>query len=495
MTLQPNGDLKRQAVGGAVWGLARFGTEQVFRFAVFAFLARLLSPTDFGVFAMATIFVEVGRILCFSGLAESLIRAEHADDELSETLFWAALIRTGLVFAGLALLSVPAAAALGQPQVAHVIVALGACLFMEALTTVHSARATRAFRNQRLTIIALVCNFVAGASTVVAAFQGLGIWSFVVNQVVYGLLGIILLWSSFPWAPKFRGMSRKAVAATMSFSGHIMMAQVLNVAGSRIQDFVTGRFLGPALLGQMRVGGRVFDMMYQGMITPLAAVALPTLSRLQDDNQGFRNAFSRMAALSGLAACPAMLGFAAVGADAIPLLFGAQWSEVTPVVRILGLMAPAWVLSAFVGPTLTALGRGDTVMRYAMLQIVAVLTLALLAVRFGLVGIATAVVVRTYLMLPIQLWLFRRATGMSPWEVLGNLVPSMGSALAMSGILMLVEPSIRAWIDDPIPRLCVMVPLGVAIYGGVLLLVWRRFTLRQIEGLRSVIASRRATSP
>lgn len=474
-----------------MWGLARFGTEQVFRFAVFAFLARLLTPADFGVFALATIFADIGRILCFSGLSESVIRADESDDEISETIFWAGLIRTTLVFAGLAALSMPAAAALGQPQVAPVILALGGCLFMEALTTVHSARATRAFRNQRLTIIALICNFAAGAATVVAASQGLGIWSFLVNQVVYGSLGIVLLWSSFPWAPKFRGMSRRAISATFGFSSHIMAAQVLNVAGGRIQDFITGRFLGPSMLGQLRVGGRVFDMMYQAMITPLAAVALPTLSRLQDDNQSFRNAFSRMAALSGLAACPAMLGFAAVGADAIPLLFGAQWAEVVPVVRIIGLVAPAWVISAFAGPTLTALGRGDTVMKYAMLQIVAVLTLSLVAVRFGLIGMAVAVVARSYLMLPIQLWLFRRATGMGPWEVLRNLAPSMSSALVMSGALLAIEPWVWAWIDQPIPRLAVMVPLGALIYATVLIVVWRRFTLLQIEGVRAVIASRR----
>jgi PST family polysaccharide transporter len=485
--LQASRDLKRQAVGGAAWGLARFGAEQVFRFAVFAFLARLLSPADFGVFALAAIFVDIGRILSFSGLSESLIRADSDDDALSETLFWSAMIRTGLVVAGLAVLSVPVALALGQPKVAPVILALGGCLFLEALTTVHSARATRAFRNQRLTFIALACNFSAGAATVTAAYQGLGIWSFVVNQLVYGVLGMALLWSSFPWAPRFRGVSRRHLADTLGFSSHIAGAQVLNVAAGRIQDFVTGRFLGPTQLGQLRVGGRVFDMMYQAMITPLAAVALPTLSRLQDNSETFRNAFSRMAALSAMAACPAMLGFAAVGADAIPLLFGSQWAEVVPVVRILGLVAPAWVLSAFAGPTLTALGRGDTVMRFAMLQIAAVLAISLAAVRFGIVGMAIGAVIRAYLMLPIQLWLFRRATGMGPWAVLRNVVPPMGSALVMIGVLLALEPTIQAWVGQPILRLCVMAPMGAAIYGGVLLLVWPRFLFRQVEGLRSVL--------
>lgn len=480
-------DLKRQAAGGAAWGLARFGTEQVLRFAVFAFLARWLSPADFGLFALATIFVDIGRILAFSGLSESLIRAEVADDELSETLFWSAIVRAGAVFVSLAALSIPAAHALGQPQVAPVIVALGGCLMFEALTNVHSARATRAFHNRRLTVIALVCNFSGGAATVAAAYGGLGIWSFVINQMVYGVLGMALLWTSFPWAPKFRGVSRRRLKETFAFSGNIMLAQVLYTVGNRAQDFVAGRFLGPSALGQLRVGGRVFDMMYQAAIAPLAAVALPTLSRLQGDNQAFRNAFSRMTALSALITCPAMLGFAAVGGDAIPLLFGPQWAEAASVMRILSLVAPAWVMGAFGGPTLTALGRGDTVMRYACLQIVTVLAASLFAVRFGLHGMAIALVVRTYLMLPVQLWLFRRASGMGAWEVLRNLVPPMGAALVMTGALLALQPAIQGTIGAPILRLMVSVPLGVVLYAATLLLVWRRFLFQQVDAVRGVL--------
>ncbi|OJU12154.1 MAG: hypothetical protein BGN86_08995 [Caulobacterales bacterium 68-7] len=481
------GKLTRMAAGGAFWGLTRFATEQVFRLIVFACLARLLSPSDFGIFALAVIFVDLGRILAFTGLSESLIRAESADDELSDTLFWLAIARGGAVFVSLAALSIPAARIIGQPQVAPVIVALGACLLLEAMTSIHVARATRAFRNRRLTLIALVCNFAGGAATVFAAYKGAGIWSFVVNQVVYGLLGIVLMWSAFPWAPRFRRPSRARLNEVLGFSGQVMAAQLLFVLGSRAQDFVAGRFLGPASLGQLRVGGRVFDMMYQAMIAPLAIVALPTLSRLQNDPEAFRKAFARMAALSAMITCPAMLGFAAVGTDAIPTLFGQQWAEAASVMRILSLVAPALVLGAFGGPTLMALGQGATVLRYAVLQVVTVVVASLFAVRFGLHGLAVALVVRTYLLLPVQLWIFKRASGIRPWEVLRNLIPPMGAALVMAGILLALEPWVRGLIGQPVLRLFLTVPLGVVLYGAVLALVWRGFVAEQIQAVRSVL--------
>lgn len=483
-------DLKRQALGGAAWSVARFGSEQVFRFVVFAFLARLLTPSDFGLFALALVFVDVGRILAFAGMSEAVIRAEHADDELADTLFWLTLGRTFVVSTALMVLSIPLAALLKQPATAPVIMSLAACLMFEPLTQVHSARATRAFKNKALTGIALFCNFCSGASAVVAALNGFGIWSFVISQVVYGVLVTALIWTVFPWAPRFRGFSRRRLLEVARFSGNMVFAQLVYVSVSRTQDFVTGRFLGPASLGQLRVAGRVFEVINQALVAPLAAVALPTLSRLQDNRAGFRNAFSRMAALSCVVVCPASLGFAAVASDALPLLFGSQWVEAVPVVRILALAAPAAVISAFAGPTLVALGRSDTMVRFALLQLVAVATISLGAVQFGLVALAAANVARVYLTMPIQLWMFSRATGMRGWDVLRNVIPPAIGALIMAGVLLLASPSIHAWIESPILRLCVMVPMGMLIYGAVLLAGWRSFVLDQVQGVRSVLASR-----
>lgn len=488
--MQQTGNLKRQALGGAAWSVARFGSEQVFRFVVFAFLARLLSPTDFGVFALALIFVDVGRILASAGMSEAMIRSENADEELAETLFWLSAARSLVVTVILVALSIPLAALLKQPAVAPVIMALSACLLFEPLSQVHSARATRAFKNKALTGIALTANFTSGACAVVAALNGMGLWSFVISQVVYGVLGTVLVWIFLPWKPRFHGVSRRRLFEVARFSGNMVLAQLLYVSIGRTQDFVTGRFLGPASLGHLRVAGRVFDVINQALIVPLSAVALPTLSRLQDNDQGFRNAFSRMAALSCMVACPASLGFAAVAPDALPLLFGSQWVESVDVVRILGLAAPATVLGAFAGPTLLALGRSDTMVRFALLQLVTVAVFSLSAVQYGIVVLAAANVTRLYLTLPIQLWLFTRATGMSAWSVLRNVIPPAASSLIMAGSLFLVTPSVQAAIDSPVLRLCVLVPLGVAIYGGVLLAGWRGFVLDQIQGVRSALATR-----
>lgn len=486
--LQGHANLKRQAMGGAAWSLARFGSEQVFRFFVFAFLARILSPRDFGIFALATIFVDIGRILASSGMAEAMIRSEKADDELANTLFWLAVGRGLTVAVGLGLLAIPIAAILKQPVAAPVIMALGACLLFEPLSLVHNSRATRAFKNKALTAIALTANFTSGASAVIAALSGLGLWSFVVSQVVYGVIGTSLAWMTFPWMPKLGGFSRARLKEVVKFSGNMMLAQLLGVSVSRAQDFFAGRFLGAASVGQLRVAGRVFDVINQAMIVPLAAVALPTLSRLQDNDQRFRNAYSRMLSLSAMVACPAALGFSAVAADAIPLLFGQQWTPAVPVVQVAGLLAPISVLTFFSGPALTALGRADTVVRFAVLQLVAVTAVALVSVRFGLVALAAAQVARAYLLIPLQLWLFTKATGMSGWSVLRNVVPPAAAALIMAAALHLLAPGLRGWIAEPIPRLAVAVPLGVVIYFGVLLLFWRRFVFNQIEGVRSALS-------
>lgn len=489
---EPNGNLKRQALGGAGWGVARFGSEQVFRFVIFMFLARMLSPRDFGIFALASIFVDVGKVITSAGLQETLIRSEKADDELANTMFTWSLLLSIIVAAGLSIASIPLAVFLKQPSVAPVIVALALCLLFTPLAVVHNARATRSFKNKTLTGIALTANFTSGAATVVAAYQGLGIWSFVISQVVYGVVGTVLAWVYFPWMPRLKGFSRRRLREVAGFGGNMMLAQLLYISIARAQDFISGRFLGPAILGQMRVAGRVFEVIQMALVAPMAAMALPTLSRLQDDNKRFKSAYSRMLALASLITCPASLGFAAVAPDALPLLFGQQWVQAVPIVQIIGLAAPISVLASFAGPSLTALGRADTVVRFAWLQLVTVLIVSVWAVQYGVIALAIVGVVRSYLVTPIQLKLFGKATGMTTWEVLRNVMPSTVASFMMAGVIWLIQPAVGGWISEPILRLMFLVPLGVLLYGAILFILWRPFMMDQIEGVRSALNERHA---
>ena len=151
---------------------------------------------------------------------------------------------------------------------------------------------------------------------------GWGAWSLVVQRGVTELVGTLMAWQAYPWWPELKVLDPGAARQPLSDSVTMTYAQVLYVALVRVQDVIIGRFIGTAAVGQYRTAWRTVELISQGVIMPFTQVALPTLGRLQDDLPAFRKAYLRITAVCSAVAVPAIVGFAVVAPDVIPLVFG-----------------------------------------------------------------------------------------------------------------------------------------------------------------------------
>ena len=477
-------DLKRRALGAAVWAVVRTGGDQILRFTLFIYLAKVLTPRDFGVFAVATLFVDYGRLLAVGGLTDAIIQSEEADEELRNTVFWSLMAQFALIAAALAGGSWALAGLAGVPAAQPFLLAMAALLLLTPLSAVHAAMARREFKNKRLTANGLGSSVAGAVAALIALHQGLGLWSLVIQQLVTGLLSTVLTWTIEPWAPRLQ-FSTQRLRSVWKFSGNVLLARILQTSVLRIQDLLAARFLGPAPLGHYRLAGRTFELLNNALIGPLSSAAFPVLSRLQNDSQAYQNAYGRMIALSCLGICPAALGFGAVAPDIVPLVLGERWLPSVPVIQVLSLLAPASVLAIFAGPALAARGRADVTVKFAMMQLTGTTILSVLAIPFGVVALAGAYVLRSYMTLPIQLRMFSEATGM-PWRrIIFNVLP----ALVASGVMVLaILIAGRLLLGEPhVMRVVVMIALGISIYAAVLGIFFRRFVFGQIAWLRSTI--------
>lgn len=461
--------------------------DQAIRFALFIFLARALTPTDFGIFAVAALFLEYAKLIASAGLSDSVVQSEEGDPDLLDTVFWSLLGMTATIALLLAALSGVLTSLAGAPQAQPILIALAATMLITPLGSIHGALAIRQFKNMRRTVNSVITSIVAAIAALVVLSQGGGLWSLVVQQVVGGLLGTVLAWTTVRWAPRFN-FSTQRLRSVWRFSGNMLLARFLQMSVGRFQELLAVRFLGPAMLGQFRVGGRVFELINSAFISPLSAMALPILSRLQGQDQTFHNAYGRMIALSCLGACPAAFGFAAVAQDVTPMIFGDQWMPAIPVIQIMALLAPANVLAYFAGPALAAKGRPDVTVKFAAMQFFGTAVFSGVAVSFGIYALAWAFVLRSYLTLPVQLRLFSTATGMPVRTVLANLLPPVISAAVMAATVILARYLLLDW--EPLPRVAAMILVGIVSYFGVLLLVFHGFLVDQIKSLSTVVLKR-----
>lgn len=487
-------DLKQKTAISILWTVVRTGSDYLLSFLVFAVLARKLGPQAFGVFALAAAFAEVVRILPSAGFTSALQRAREVSPGMADTVHWASLAVATAGAAALALLARPIGALVNEPAVAPLLVGLGLTLPISAAGATHIALMLREFGHKAMASRSVVSNVLGGAAGLAAAWGGWGAWSLVVQRGVTELAGTAMAWQAYPWWPG-RGFSTRVLRQLSGYSVTMTYTQVLYVALVRVQDIIIGRFVGTAAVGQYRTAWRTVDLISQGVIMPFTQVALPTLGRLQDDLPAFRKAYLRITAVCSAVSLPAIVGFAVIAPHAIPLVFGAQWAPAAPVARVLGLMAVPFTLNRFAGPALATLGRHATLAKLSSLQLVLTVVLSLAAAPYGLVAIAGAYVARAYLVLPLQLWVFKRYSGLGYGEVLRSIAPAFGTTALMAAVLVLMEAAVGDALRGRDLYLVTAVALGALVYVAGLWLLARRFVLEQARDLRGLVTAKRAREP
>jgi O-antigen/teichoic acid export membrane protein len=483
---RPQTELMEKTAKSIIWTIVRTGSDYIFSFAIFAILARQLGPEAFGVFALAVAFAEFGKILPAAGLAVAIQRAKQITPTMADTAFWTSLALAVVVAGALAIVARPIANAFGEPAVAPILMALGGILVVSVLGAIHIALLLREFGHRAMATRSVVSHLVGGAAALGAAAAGWGAWSLVVQRGVVELAGTAMAWQAYRWIPG-RRFSRPVLRELTGFSASMTLTQILFVALVRVQDLIIGRMIGTAAVGVYRTAWRTVELIASGMIMPFSQVSLPTLGRLQDDLPAFRKAYLRIISVCAALAFPAIIGFAVLAPAAIPFIFGDQWRESARIAQVLGFMAVPFTLNRFASPALATLGQSGLLARIAVLQLALTVVMTVAAAPYGLVAIAGAYVARAYLVLPVQMWAFKKYSDLSYGAVLGSIAPALGTSLVMAGALLALGRVLGGVFANRGLYLLVMVAAGAAVYVVCLVLFARRFVLRQLEDFRRLL--------
>lgn len=462
--------LKRKTFVASLWSFLRSGWNAIATFVLFAIMARLLEPADFGVFALASILVEIARIVSSAGLADAVIRKPDLSDRFASTVFW-----------GIIGLSVAAAAAIiaGAPFYAHlvgtnevvpVIQSLALVLPLATSAAVPTALLTRDFRYKQMTLRGIVANLLGGAVAVGLALTGWGVWALVGQFLVTSLLGTVLIWQISPWRPRLM-FDPRLVRGLLVFSGSIMATHILWMLLARVQEIFISRWHGTEAVGQYRIAWRLIELVAQTLLSPIGSVTLVTFSHVQGDPPRLQAIYGRMVGLAATVALPCLLGIGAVAPLLLPLLFGQKWAASVPAAEVLVLMCVPFVLNFFAGPALTAVNRPQSALQVALLQFLLTVAFTWIAVPYGLVAVAAAYVLRAWItMLPQQVAL-RRYTGVRMRRTAGVVLPPLLAALLMAVLVRAGAGPLVNRMGAGWPVVMIQIAIGVAAFLATMMVI------------------------
>lgn len=484
-------DLKRKSVLAMLWSVLRAGWVNLSAFVVFVVLARLLGPAEFGVFALSSLFVEIGRIVSQTFMGDAIIRQLDLEEDLADTAFWTTLGLSTLM-GGLAWMAAPYYAEVVQhPEVVPVVRWLAVMLPVSSLGMIHIARLTRDFGHKSIAFQTMIAGLFSGGAAIVAALAGWGVWALVVQVAVSAVMTTALALNAYRWVPRLNFHWRQ-LKSVLVFSASMVATRLLWMLLVRIQDIFIARWYDATAVGTYRIAWRLIELMGQAVLGPLGGVSMVTLSRLQQQTARFNRTYNRVMGVSAVFVLPVLLGLGALAHELIPLAFGERWAASADVAVVLAFMAVPFVTNFFSSPALAAMNRPLAILGVAAVQVGLTLVLTWTLVRYGVVAVALAYVLRAYLTLPIQQWALWRYAGVKPMDTVRSLRAPLVAALVMAGVVWVTKPALLSALGDGWLMVAAAVALGAAIYTALMLVIGREVLRAMREALRELKGGRPA---
>jgi teichuronic acid exporter len=467
----------RAALWGVAWSFVNIGVSTLLAALVFLVTSRILAPEDFGAVAFAASIITLFAVLIPSAFGEALIQRDDLRQDHLDTLFW---LTFGIAMAGYGLLFVASpwiAAWNGVPMLATILPVLGLRLVFDALLTVPASLIMRRMQFRSVALRTTVANGIGAVVCLAMVLMDYALWALVASQVISSLTGMIVAFAAARWRPgaQIRWGSLKDL---MGFGGYAMGGKILHEV--RIDQFLLGVFLGPAVLGLFYFGRRLFQMlrdMTVGAFAPVSNVLLASLQRESDKRQ--RAYLAASYASAGLA-FPVFAGLLAVAPTAVPWAFGAQWAGAVFTVQcfcVIGIMAGLGLMQ---GALIRNLGRADWWFWYQAVMQLSTIPIILIAYPFGLNVVMAALVVRTVALWPASVRMAQQLLDMPLWQYVQSLRGPVFGTVAMV-VWVTVLPAI--WPDlSGAPLLFWQVCTSAGLYALILVMI-SFDRMREIAGL------------
>ena len=481
-------DLKVAATRGVLWSVANAWGTRLMALLVFVVLGRKLPASAFGVMAMAVAVVEFGRLLVDQGFSRNIVQRKDLNDEHLDTAFWTA-VGTGALLSVLGVMLSPVVAdAFDEPDLAPVLRVMSVIFVLNALTCTQLAVMQRALRFKGMAARRLISVGLGGVVGIVVALLEHGVWALVAQQVVQNGVEMLVLWSVSDWRPGFR-FYPKRFREMVGFATTTLGSELIGYFARRGDDLLIGAFLGATTLGFFNVAYRVIIIVIDVFTSTINVVAFPVFSRMQGDPDRIRNALHTATRMSSAVAFPAFLGLSVMAPNFLPLLFGDKWEPSIDVLRVLCIVGLLRSVTYFNRSLLLALGKPRFELFWVCFSVVTKVLAFVIGYRWGLMGVAWAVVAHGYAIFPVGVWLINKANPIDPATYLRQFLRPLAASL----IMVIVVLPMQLQLDGRLPRLPILIigsVVGGAVYVGALFVVAPTLTAEIIDRGRDVVPKR-----
>jgi len=416
---QPEQNLKGTAIRGSFLTTAAQACQFVLQMGSTVILARLLTPEDYGLIAMVGAVTSVLSYFGDLGLSDASIqKVDISSDQLS-SLFWlnvAAGATFAIVAAGLA----PVLSWFyHEPRLLLIAPALAISFIFGGLAVQHCAVLKRQMHFRGLVSIQIASTLTGALVGIIAAVLGAGYWSLVLMEISTMLATAVGAWLMCNWRPGFY-VRRCGMRPLITFGANVSGHNLLRSLTLNLDKIVIGKWWGSQQLGLYSKAYQLLTLPLIQLLVPLGKVAVPTLSRLQEDKGRYQGYYRKIVSLIAYGIMPLSVAVAALAEEIILIVLGARWLESARIFRILAISALVQPIASANTWVCISTGHTKNMMQWAMMSTPMVCAAFFVGLPWGALGVAWAY---TTCMLLIQIpgcYIMLKDTPISVRDVVGS---------------------------------------------------------------------------
>lgn len=451
--------LKEKTAQGLLWGGLNSGIQQLVGLAFGIILGRLLSPSDYGMMAMISIFSLVATALQDSGFRTALTNIEHPKHEDYNSVFWFNIIMASSLYVILFL----AAPLIGEyyhtPRVVPLCRYAFLSIVIASFGTAQSAYLFKHLRAKQQAEAGALAVILSSLTGVGMAFAGMAYWSLATQGLVYVGINTLLQWHFSPWRPSIHGITFAPVRRMFRFSCKILATTIMTHVNNNVLNILLGHYFTPRDTGNYNQAYQWNTKCYSLVQSMVAQVAQPVLVSLNGEEGRQKDVFRKMMRFTAFITFPLLFGFGLVAKEFIVIAIGEKWLASAQLIQILCISGATMPLSTLFSNMIISKGRSGTFFWCTFtLGLVQIATMVLI----WPMGIRSMVIAYTILNTSwLLVWLFfvRRLIGYDYWMFFCDVMPFALAAAGVMGVAYIATMPLSNLIALLISRFIIAVVL------------------------------------
>jgi O-antigen/teichoic acid export membrane protein len=430
-------NLKGKTLSGLFWSFLDIFFTYFLTFIIGIILARLLSPREFGLIGMVTIFITISQSFIDSGFTLALIGKQKCTQTDFSTVFYFNLIVGVLLYILLFFSATAISRFFSEPQLKLLIQVLGLSLIFTAFTVVQRAKLTKDINFKLQTKISIISSIVSGCIGIAMAYNGFGVWSLVGKSISSIALSSLFLWYWNKWKPSLV-FSLTSFVEMFNIGSKILAIGLIDTAYNNVYLLVIGKFFSSTELGYYTRAEQFSNLPSSNITTIIQRVSYPVLATIQEDKIKMKAAYQRLIKSTMLITFVTMFGMIAVAKPMILTLVGEKWLPSAIYLQLICLAGMLYPLQAINLNMLLVHGRTDLSLKLEIFKKILAIPLIIIGVFYGVKTLIICMILLSYISFYLNSFYSGRLLNYSTIQQVKDIVPSFLLAIVIGLSVFLI---------------------------------------------------------